>query len=212
MNMQGTARQQYVAKSGTVYTAGATGVVSSVANGDVVDLLNMGCVPIDSSLNAINIPLWNGRNSDGSVLAAAAAAGKFGQTVTPGTALTLVGEAGQNNTKTSTALWIVPLPQDYTAGANLTVGVDTVIAGTGTAGTKTVDVRAFRIDGQGATGADICATAAQNMATSRATQSFTITGTTLSPGDLLMVEVATVLQETGNSNTITATVNGLSIS
>jgi len=209
MNMQGTARQNYRAQSGTLYTADANGVVSSVANGDVLSLLNMGCVPIDSVMSTMNVPLWSGRNADGSVLAASAAAGKFGQVVTLGSVLTLISEAASSNSKTSTALFAIQLPLDYTAGADITVGVDQIQEG-GAATVKTLDVLAYRADGLGALGADICATAIQNMTTSRSRLDFVITGTTLAPGDIVIVKIVTVLTEAA-AGSVTNSVNGITV-
>lgn len=209
MNMQGTAYKNYVAQSGNAYQAGSGGVVSSVVDGDVVSLLNMGCVPIDSVLSVTNLPLWSGRNADGSVLAAAAAAGKFGQVVTLGTALTLVSEAASSNSKTSTALFALQLPQDYTAGANITVGFDQIQQG-GVATVKTLDCFAYLADGQGALGADICATAIQNMTTARSRLDFVLTGTTLTPGAIVIIKVITVLTEAA-AGSVTNSINGVSV-
>lgn len=211
MNMQGTAYGQYLAASGTTYTASSSGVVSSVANGDVVSMLNMGCVPIDSTLGTRNVNLTvNGRNSDGSVLAAAAAAGKWGQTITLGTAYNLVSEAASSNSKTSTLLLPIILPDDYTAGNDVTVGVDCIQTG-GAATVKTLDCLAYRVDGQGATGADICETAIQSMGTTRSVLSFVLAGETLSPGDLVMISLVGVLTEAA-AGSVLQKINGVTIS
>lgn len=45
MQMKGTPFAQYEAQNGTTYVADVNGVITSVANGDVLSLLNMGCIP-----------------------------------------------------------------------------------------------------------------------------------------------------------------------
>lgn len=81
------------------------------------------------------------------------------------------------------------LPVEYVSGATITVrlraGMVTTISDQG-AGGCTVDVECYESDRDGAVGADLCATAAQNMnVLVHADKDFTITPTTLAAGDLL---------------------------
>jgi hypothetical protein len=56
---------QFQAKSGAAYTADAKGQIANVALGDVVDLLNSGCL---FSTFSSNLTLVHGRNADGTAL------------------------------------------------------------------------------------------------------------------------------------------------
>lgn len=164
-----------------------------------------------TALTVTQVSLLSFKNQDGSVLAAAASSGKFGIGSTVGTSLNLAGEAAQNNTKTDNAMAEFIVPQNYTAGANLTVTINAKLAGTGTAGTKTLDLQAFEVSTAGAAGADICATAVQTLTTSNADYAFTITGTDLVAGDKIQLNITGVAQETGNVNPVNVQVNSVKI-
>lgn len=195
-------------KSGATYTADVKGQIASVALGDVLDMLNMGCV-----LGAFsgNVTLVHGRNADGTVLDATGGAGKFKIASTVGTSLGLAGEAANGNTKTDDAIYEVTLPGSYEAGANLTVTVNAKVAGTGTPGTKTLAVKAYRTANDGTQGSNL-GPAAQAITTSNADYAFTIAGATLNPGDRVVLELEAVLQETGGSANINAQINSLRLS
>src|SRR6185503_2577935 len=85
-------------KSQTTYTIGSDGSINA-ALADVDDLLSAGFTLANRTSNSANglpttvIPWTAFRNADGSALAAAAAAGKFGQTVTLGTVHKLISES-----------------------------------------------------------------------------------------------------------------------
>lgn len=199
------------------YTIGADGTIAADQK-DVVALIRAGFTMADRQSNSANgipvtrIPVMNGKNVDGTTLAASAASGKFGLAITAGTSENLAGEAAQNNTKTDSAMFEIPLPYNYVAGQNLTVTANAKIAGTGTPGTKTIDMNAYAKTDAGVEGADLIAGAAQNLTTSNADYAFVVDGTNLHPGDVLVVTVTTVLQETGNVATINTQINSVRIS
>jgi hypothetical protein len=150
------------------------------------------------------------KNTDGSALAAAAAAGKFGQSITLGTSQYLVSEAANNNTKTDDAICEYVLPANYVAGANLTVTVNASITGSGTLSTKTANVKAYLNANNGTQGSNLGSGAAAITAAG-ADIAFTITGTTLTPGAKLTFELETVLTETASSNMV-ANINSVRVS
>ena len=192
-------------QSGNSYTPNVAGRIS-VAATDVNDCENAGFVPLGTF--GMNLTLVHGRNADGSVLAAAAASGKFGISSAVGTSLGLAGEAAQNNTKTDDVLFEVTLPESYMASSNITATVNALVAGSGTAGTKTLTVKAYRLANDGTQGANL-GPAAKTLTTGAADYACTITGTTLSPSDRLLIEIETAIQETGNAATINAQINSL---
>lgn len=155
--------------------------------------------PGADGLFATNLRLGDFTNADGSVLAAAASAGKFGYGVTLGTSFGLVGEVSNNNSKTDDAIIEYVLPAWYVAGQNLTVTVNAGIstAGAPTYATKSAQVLAYRTASNGTQGADIGPGAASAITVAGADIPFTITGTTLNPGDKVVFKLETVLHDTG---------------
>lgn len=166
----------------------------------------------DGLPNPVRFSLFDGRNPNGTDFATSPGAGVFGITCVAGTNLILVGEAAQNNTKTSVALWEFVVPFDYVAAQNLSCVVNGfhTEAG-GTTLTNTVDVEAFEIADAGTQGADICATAAQALPGSAGDLTFTLTGTSLVPGDRILIRVTSVATEAGNTGTTTNTVGSVRI-
>lgn len=203
--------------------AGRTGQVqTSEGNYDVVN----GKVTVDDSLvsalldsgftflsAAGKVNLLDAFCQDGAPLAAAAAAGDFGVSLTPGTSFYLVGESTQNTTKTDKALWEITLPDSYVAGNDVVVTPNAGFSGTGTVSTKTVDVNAYEQAADGTQGADLCGTAAQNLGAVGVYSdfAFVIDGDNLAPGDKLLIVVTLVLTETGNMNPVLPRLNSVSI-
>lgn len=194
----------------------ANGFVTVPAGADVNALLGFGyrfAAPElgsqDIGANGIagtRLALLDAFCQDGAPLAAAAAAGDFGVTCTPGTVLQLISEVANNNTKTDKALWEFVVPDSYVAGQDLSLIINAEINGAGTPGTKTVDAEVFEQATNGTGTTDICATAAQAIAANAADYTFTITGTNIAPGDVLLVVVTIVLQETA-ATALTAVIN-----
>lgn len=170
--------------------------------------------PVESGIaRAINLPLTSGRNPDASPLAITAAAGLFGINSTPGTSILLAGESATGNTKTSVAVWEVALPSDYIAGRDVTVTANAYAFGTGALGaTKTLTLTAYRIaDGSGVEGANL-GPAASTLTTVATDFAMTVTGSTLSPSDRLLLRLTAVLQETGGVNPLTTRVHSVRVS
>lgn len=93
--------------------------------------------------------------------------------------------------KTEYARVLVRLPVEYQAAETVTLrmsaGAVTTVAGT----SLTLDVEAYRVGKDNTLGSDICATSAQSINNlTFANKDFTITATTLSPGDVLDIRVA----------------------
>lgn len=214
--------------------AGLTGIVNApsgnltiasdgsvqVQNGDILALLNAGFTHANRTSNSSNglaatpIPLTDGKNADGSVLAAAASAGKFGITTTVGTSEVLSGEAATNNTKTDTVIFERVLPANYVAAQDIILTVDNrIIIGTGVAGgTKTLTATAYKKAADGTEGANLIATAAATLTNNIVASAFTITGTSLNPGDNIIIKLVAALQETGGTNPINAEIESLTLS
>ena len=95
------------------------------------------------------------------------------------------------------------LPSEYVAGTDISIVVTAllvVLAGgtPGGAGTNTIDFMFTASNGDGSCGADLCATAAQNVVTLvSTTHTFTVTGATLNPGDLITLAAHGLATEVG---------------
>ena len=103
------------------------------------------------------------------------------------------------------------LPPEYVAGGGVTLrlraGMITTISDDGAAAV-TVDVECSESDREGAAGADICATAAQNMnVLVHADKDFTITPTALSPGDLVDVVLTFAGTDTATGTAVIAEIS-----
>jgi hypothetical protein len=129
-------------------------------------------------------------------------AGAFG--LTPGTfgsaSPKLIGEAASGNAKSDTARFQSRLPVEYVAGGNVTVRVKARVTGLVQVA-ETIDVSGcYKSDGAAGIGSDLCATAAQTLTATFANYDFTITPTTLNPGDLLDIQLTGALDDTGATN------------
>jgi hypothetical protein len=163
-----------------------------------------------TTMSPRRVQILHGRNADGSVIVAASqGAGNFLMSLTPGTSSSILGEAAQSNTKTDTAVFDTTLPDDYVAGQDITATLNALLSGTGVAGTKTAALSAYKVASDGTHGANLIATAAQNLTGAAADYAFTITGASLSPGDRLILKAVTVVQETGGAATIKSQVNSI---
>lgn len=211
MNMQGVAGQNYKTNKGNSYTADpVSGIVLNVVVGDVLNMINSGCTPIAATGKASIIDLFSLKNSDGSALAAAAAAGKFGYTITAGSVFLLIGEVATSNTKTDIAIVDFKLPDSYVKGNNLVVGINCAEVG-GASTAQTMLLNAYRLNEDGTEGADICATAVQNLPTTTpAILNYTITGATLSPGDIVQLKLTAVVTEAA-AGTIHAVIDAITV-
>ena len=147
-------------------------------------------------------PLTNFKAATGTTLPATAAGGEFGFAITLGASFALIGETSNNSSKTDDAIFEYVVPESYIAGQNLTVTVNCQVttAGAPTYGTKTVQVKAYPVTAAGVMAADIgpgAATALNGTPTVAQAIPFTITGTSLVPGQRIVFEVESVLHDTG---------------
>ena len=122
-------------------------------------------------------------------------------TGTPGTdALTLQGVDFGGTTSDEKCGFEYILPDNYRAGSTITVRAKAGLLTTLSDTTATLDVEAWKDDGDGTVGAaDICATAAQSInSLTMANKSFTITPTGLVAGDKLLIRLSFAGADTGN--------------
>ncbi len=173
--------------------------------GDTVPLSEFNAKPRTNLLQQdavrYNIPLSAAQYADGDPIDATGAAGDP-KIVNGGWGdgnLHIEGQAADNNTKTETYMLEFSLPVEYVAGQTVSFFAIAEYDGAGTLTTKTVDIEVYGDDRDGTPSADLNATAAQTITTSVVQYDFTITPTTLNPGDLLRIYVRTVMVETGTN-------------
>jgi hypothetical protein len=126
--------------------------------------------------------------------------GTVGVARTAGTSLNLVGEATSSSAKTDKALFEFDLPDSYVAGANIAVTVNCgATGGTITAASTTMTVAAdTEINGAEAA---LTVSAAQQIPSSPGNLTFTITGTALTPGAHLTLELTMLVTTSAGAGT-----------
>lgn len=105
------------------------------------------------------------------------------------------------------ARFLTSLPDDYEAGetvqVEITAGMETTVADT----TATVDIECYQLDADGTISADLCATAAQSInSLTAAAKAFSITATTLNPGDQLDVRIAVAVNDAASGTAVIAAI------
>lgn len=122
-------------------------------------------------------------------------------TGTPGTDVpTLQGVDFGGTTSDEKCAFEFVLPNEYRAGAAVTLRVRAAMLTTVADTSCTVDVECWKDAGDGVAGSDICATAAQSMnSLTPANLDFTITPTGLVPGDRLIFRISFAGTDSGNA-------------
>lgn len=149
------------------------------------------------------LPLTDAKSDAGVPLTAAAGtpAGAVGVARTAGTSLALVGEATSASAKTNKAFWEFNLPSTYIAGSNIPVKINAIVTGSGTlTGASTTIAVAAYTETNGVEAA-LTVSAAQQFDKTGENLTFTITGTGLTPGQHVAVEVTMLVTSASGANT-----------
>jgi hypothetical protein len=106
----------------------------------------------------------------------------------------------------------VPVPECYDAAETFQIIVGCGMATTVADTSCTVDIEVCRIGKDGTVGADICATAAQSMnSLTFAEKTFTITATSLTPGDALDIRVSITCTDAATGTAVTPEIASIDI-
>lgn len=151
------------------------------------------------------------------------------QTVLPGTAATddlaLIGGtfgtnapmiksrdfASNGTPESSYARAIVPIPPEYDDGQTLQIRIRAKME-TVSDTTATLDVEAYKFDGDGAVGSDLCATSAIDInSASWADNDFTITATGVVSGELLDIRVAVTVEDGATGSGVIVDISEISL-
>lgn len=162
------------------------------AEGDIIEAISLDTLRIHDAFNSF-LPSTSSSNDLGLY------PGTFG---TDGM---LVRTADLKNAGSTTnyARFLCVVPPRYEAASSFKIrfyaGMETTVASSA----ATIDLEAYRLDGEGGISADLCATAAQSInSTSYANKDFTITSATLSAGDVLDCRVTVVVNDSGTVNPV----------
>lgn len=109
---------------------------------------------------------------------------------------TVTNGGGATPSASETARFQFALPPEYVAGTNVVLRVRCRISAARHT-SASVDVEAFKLDGEGSVGSDICATAATSLTwTSFGDAFFTIAGTGLTAGNVLDIQITLATDDT----------------
>jgi len=108
--------------------------------------------------------------------------------------------------------FLVALPAEYQAGESVQIrvraGMDTTVA----SAAATVDIQAYKIDGDGGVSADLCSTAAQSInSLTEANKDFAIDATNLAAGDVLHVRIAVAVNDSGTNTAVIGKICALAL-
>ena len=111
----------------------------------------------------------------------------------------LVGNAASGNSKSDSARICIAVSPFYAAGATVTLRIRAkATVGLAFAAT-TVDTLVYRSDLAAGVSSDLCTTNAQTITTSAANYDFTLTPTSMNPGDILDILVTALANDTGGT-------------
>jgi hypothetical protein len=158
------------------------------------------------------LSLLDAKSDAGVGLTASATSGAMGISRTAGTSLVLAGEATSASAKTDKAVFGFELPDHYVPGTDLQILVNCNYSGSGTvtAASTTMAVAAYtEINGVEAA---LTVGAAQQMASAAGTLSFNVTGTNLTSGQRILVELTMLVTSASGANTGAVNSVGYSLS
>lgn len=107
---------------------------------------------------------------------------------------------------------LIPLPAEYDAAESVVLrihaGMKTAVADT----TATIDVQAYKSDEEEGISADLCTTSATTInSLTLADKDFTITATSLSPGDVLDVRIAVAVNDGAGGSAVIGMIGAVSL-
>jgi hypothetical protein len=104
------------------------------------------------------------------------------------------------------------LPHTYVAGQSVTIRAHAGMVTTVASSAATVDFEVYRSDDEAGIGSDICATSAQSInSLTDANFDFTITPTTLNPGDTLDIRMAVLVNDAATATAVIGSIGSVEI-
>lgn len=198
--------QSQAVTGGTIYTS----VVKQAGNPGAIVGVSQSFVPTAAGGILRYLPLTGGKSDPGVSLTATPGTptGAVGVTRTAGTSLVLTGEATSSSAKTNKVIWEINLPDSYVAGANVPVIVNCLASGGTITGSSTTMTVAAYTETAGVEAA-LTVSAAQQIPAVATPLTFTITGTALTPGQHIVLEL--VMLVTTSAGAGTGVINSVAI-
>lgn len=107
---------------------------------------------------------------------------------------------------------LLELPPEYDTGETVVLRLHAGMVTTVSDGTATIDVECYESNGEAGLGSNLCATAATTInSLTLADKDFTITSTSLAPGDVLDVRIAIAINDTATGTTVQGRVGKVSL-
>lgn len=113
----------------------------------------------------------------------------------------------KNTTTDRKARFQFTLPPEYEAGETVKIRISAGMLTTAASASAAVDLEVRKVAGDRTVGGDICATAAQSInSLTMADKDFTITATTLNPGDQLDIRVSIAIVDSATATAVIGTI------
>lgn len=160
-------------------------------------------VPTGATSPTRYLALTSGKSDLGVPMTAAAGtpSGTMGVARTAGTSLDLVGEATSSSAKTDKVLFEFDLPDTYVAGTNIPVVVNAIVTGSGTLTGASTTITAQAYTETNGVEAAVTTSAAQQFDKTGETLTYTVTGTSLVPGQHVALELTVLVTSASGANT-----------
>jgi hypothetical protein len=160
---------------------------------------------VQDVLKPFTIPLERWMKADLSAILGSAGTTHLG--LVPGTHGSASPSIQTSDAKATTVTQVmrqsIPVPAEYQAGETLILRLHAGMLTSAGDGTATIDVVAYKSNEEAGIGSDLCATAAQSIKSlTLADKDFTITSTSLSPGDLLDVLVTIAITDSATGTAV----------
>lgn len=163
------------------------------------------------------VPLPSGYTWDAAAtnVPAAAANDDLGLvTGTPGSAAISLQTGDLKNAGATTRKvgFTVVIPPEYVAGETAVLRISGGMISTVASATATVDVECWKSDEDATAGADICATSAQSInSLTFADKDFTLTPTTLAPGDILEIVISVAVTDSATASAVIGCIGAIKL-
>lgn len=179
---------------------------NSLAQGGTVQLETSNRIPGTIQLKAAQsslhlLQLSEAVSDAGVALTATPGSGAMGISRTAGTSFTLLGEVTSSNAKTDKAVWFVTMPPTYVPGNSFTVSVNASVAGSGTLTAASTTITCAVYTEVAGVETLLTVSAAQQMVAAGSTLVFTVTGTGVTNGSQMAIELVMLVTTSSGANT-----------
>lgn len=187
----------------SIPVSGGTLLMTALMQGQVPQGVAAAFVPTAAGGGILRfLSLTDAKSDAGVPVTGTATGGAVGVARTAGTSLVLLGEATSASAKTDKAFFQFNLPTTYQPGAAIPVVVNAAVLGTGTlTGASTTLSVAGYTETNGVEAA-LTVTAGQSLVAAAQGYTFSVTGTALTPGQPVALELTGLVTSSSGANTL----------